>query len=181
MKRLIPVVTIGTLLVVGNAAFADPPATPDEKTQLQASRSMPGAMINDIVVPYEVMIYVETEYPGHTVTDADKVTRSGTKGLRLRIDNDIYANERESVYLFYDAKWKLIEEEKITAPPVQPKPSPKPDSTEEDEDKPERNNEDNRGGGNDKPEPEEKPEESEPSDDNTDNTPVTDSTGDSDG
>lgn len=121
---LVSILTI-TLFGLGSIAKADnrvpsgqlPPTNPNTRRLVST--------IDGIDVPYDVLNYIQTEYMGHTVTQANKIERDGRQAYRLRVDRDDLANDYESFYLIYDSSWKLISgKEKIQPPP--PPPAPKP-------------------------------------------------------
>jgi hypothetical protein len=77
----------------------------------------PPSFINDIKVPFEVLMYVQTEYQGFAVTEAAQITRDGKQVYRLRVDRDDDSHDYESFYLLYDSNWKLIGKDTIQPPP----------------------------------------------------------------
>jgi hypothetical protein len=89
--------------------------------------SPPASMIDNIEVPFDVIEYVQGKYLGYAVTRAEKITRDGKQVYRLLVDRDDITTDYTGFYLLYDASWKLIGEEKMTAPP---KPAVRTQSTD---------------------------------------------------
>ena len=101
-----------------------------------ASQSvMPPAIIDEVEVPYEVLIYAQTEYQGYAVTHALKIQRMGREYFVLQVSRDDHPSYSDSIYLLYDSNWNLIGEEK--SPPRMPgspepkKEEPAPENIEE--------------------------------------------------
>lgn len=130
MRKLITTgLIIATLGVSGNALANTPPDKPTGSITGSSAATMPASIINDISVPYEVLMYAQLQYEGSAVTKADKINRDGKELYRLRVDKDDVADDYNSIYLIYDMKWLLVGEEKGKAPPVKKielAPAPKP-------------------------------------------------------
>ena len=139
MKKMLAALFITSLFSFTNVTLANAPEIPAPELDDSSTREMPGAVIDDIKIPFDVLIYVETKYPGHAITEARKVTAEGKEAYRLRVDRDSLANDYNSIYLFYDMKWNLLDDQKMVAPPPEPvkeEPKPKTDDSREPGDKP---------------------------------------------
>lgn len=117
--------TIG-LLSLSGVALADKHAANGQLPPTNPSTRRLSSTIDDIDIPFDVLNYIQTEYMGHTVTQARRITRNGQQAYQLRVDRDDVANDNDSFYLIYDSNWKLISgKEKVQSsppPPQQPKP-----------------------------------------------------------
>lgn len=137
--KIIAAAIVTAAVLFGHSVQANAPQTPDEKTAVKESHDgMPPAVIDDIAVPFKVMVYVETKYPGHTVTKAQKIIYKSKPAYRLRVDRDSMPDDYDSIYLIYDSKWKLLDDSKMSAPtpvllPIQPAPEPKPANNQTEE------------------------------------------------
>jgi hypothetical protein len=117
MKRLIlPIigVTIVSLTGLANAQQAIPQQT---LPQAGATRSYPPSVVDGIAVPFDVDMYVQTQYQGSAITEASKQQRNGAEIYRLRIDRDDDKSDYESFYLLYSLEWKLIGKDTAVPPP----------------------------------------------------------------
>lgn len=129
-KKLL-VLTAAGLTTIALAAFGIEPSTPTQaedgsnQATMQASFDMGSTLINGIDVPFEVLMYAQLEYQGHAVTYAEKVTWNGQAAYRLRVDRDIYRDDYDSFYLYFDMGWNLLRDEKLQALPTPP-PAPEP-------------------------------------------------------
>lgn len=128
MRKLITTgLVIATLGVSGNAVANTPPDKPTGLITGSSAATMPASIINNISVPYEVLMYAQLQYEGSAVTQVDKIKRDGKELYRLRVDKDDVADDYNSVYLIYDMKWLLVGEEKSKAPVIkktEPAPTP---------------------------------------------------------
>lgn len=100
---------------------------PDETIKFE---TMPRAgytvLFNDISVPGEVIMYAQLKYQGHAVTKVEKIKKNNADAFRLRVDRDDQGTE--GFYLIFDNAWKLMGEEKISAPAA---PAVKPEKKEQ--------------------------------------------------
>lgn len=125
MRKLITTgLIIATLGVSGNAVANTPPAKPTGFITGSSAAAMPASIINNISVPYEVLMYAQLQYEGSAVTQVDKIKRDGKELYRLRVDKDDVADDYNSVYLIYDMRWMLVGEEKSKAPALKKTEAP---------------------------------------------------------
>jgi hypothetical protein len=116
--------TIG-LLSLSGVALADKHAANGQLPPTNPSTRRLSSTIDDIDVPFDVLNYIQTEYIGHTVTQARRITRNGQQAYQLRVDRDDVANDNDSFYLIYDSNWKLISgKEKVQSSPPAAAPQP---------------------------------------------------------
>ena len=129
MKKLI-VLVLGTILVsLSGTAVANSAPDAAAQTNTATTGSLAAETINDISIPTEVLLYVQTNYQGYAVTQASKAARDGKPVYSLRVDPNDITTDYDGFYLLYDMNWKLLGEEKMTPPA--PKPEPKPQITDE--------------------------------------------------
>lgn len=135
MLKLVVFALITTVLSMANPSVANTP----ENTKV-ASHKLPSSTINGIEVPYEVLEYAQNKYQGHAVTQALKGFRNGQPVYQLRVDDDDNLYDDDCIYLFYDMKWKLLDDKKAFVPkqaaPVPKREEPKPENTPPVETKP---------------------------------------------
>jgi hypothetical protein len=123
MKKLITIVTTLSILgasssIIGNRFYtvsAQNPLIPEQTVQTLAAET-----IDDIAIPTDILISVQTEHQGYAVTHASTVMRDGKQAYRLLVSRSDATTERDSFYLYYDTNWKSAGEEKIV--PVTPTP-----------------------------------------------------------
>lgn len=124
MKKLIvTILAIATVGMTGTAVADSAPVT----DQTNTASSLATETINDIAIPTDVLIYVQTHYQGYAVTQASKTMRDGKQVYSLRVDPNDVTTDYDGFYLLYDSTWKLMGEEKM-APPA-PKTDPKPSNS----------------------------------------------------
>ena len=136
MKKLI--VFGGVLLVVSLSQTVTVESQENDAPPVQAPvRELPSSVINNIKVPYEVLMNAQLEYQGYAVTKAAKVTHKGRSAYRLTVDRDDQPYNNQVIYLLYDMNWQLLGEEKglprqqETKPPEAP-PQPPAETPQED-------------------------------------------------
>lgn len=122
----VSVLAIGMSTTVNGAPAANRPT--------EASSALLSAeTVDDVAVPLDVLLSIQTQYQGFAVTHADKVVRDGKQAYRLRVDQNDVANDGDAFYVLYDSSWKLLGEEKIAQPAKKPeaKKSEEPQKPEE--------------------------------------------------
>lgn len=134
MRKLIAASLMVLTLTVTSTVLASPstpPATvPPQQT---TATNMPSSNVDNIEVPYDVWIYAQTQYQGMAITHANKITRGNKQAYRVRLDHDSTSEDfNSSMYLFYDANWQLIAEEKAFTPPAPQQDTPKPAEASDD-------------------------------------------------
>jgi hypothetical protein len=147
-----------------------PQSAADVETDNNFSSYLPSAVIDGIEVPYEVLLYVQDEYPGHAVIQAREVTRGGSEAYRLLVSRDDIASNSDGFYLLYDKDWELLGDEALPPPPepnVEPEAAPEPQPQEEDNDSAPES--DPRGGASPSPGPNSSNQPNGSSDDNNEN------------
>lgn len=132
MPKLLQISVISLLVATGVALMSGSTAHAEPKT------GPTGATIDNIVVPYEVLIYAQLEYQGHAVTKATKVVENGQELYRLKVDrDDDEFSDTELIHLLYDKKWELVDQKKMKLPEpvlVREIPNPPPEPEEPDDD-----------------------------------------------
>lgn len=132
MKLLVTSVLAIVALGLSSPAVATTPAA-NELPAVEPKGIM--AFIDGIAVPFKVHMSIQLKYQGHAVTEAKVVDYNGEKAYRLRVDRDDIPDDYNSIYLYYDMKWQLLDDKKITPPPKPlyvpepPRPAPKPQPT----------------------------------------------------
>lgn len=87
--------------------------------------------IDDVAVPYSVLVYAQVVYQGYAITQAEEIIINGEKVYKLRIDNDSNPNDNDGLYLIYNMEWKLIDKHSLYSPaPSPPKPEVKEEADE---------------------------------------------------
>lgn len=117
MKKLILVIAFISMISFGFTARAGAEETSESQPDNFMATDMDG-----ILVPYEVITYAQMEYQGRAITRVSQVTSHGIQLYKLRVDHDDKLNDYDSIFLLYDKDWKLIEEEKMSLPPLPAKP-----------------------------------------------------------
>lgn len=123
MKKLI--VTILSVAVLGITGTAVAESAPSPTA---TGGSLTTETVNDIAIPTDVLISVQTKYQGYAVTQASRTTRDGKPAYSLRVDPNDITTDYDGFYLLYDMSWKLLGEEKMAPPPA---PQPKQQTSEE--------------------------------------------------
>lgn len=111
MKKSIVLLGILIGLLITQPAHASAPEVSES-----VKHSMPASLIDNVEVPYEVLEYAQMKYQGFAVTQVVKNYRNNESVYVLRVDNDDIPNDFHSINLIYSANWKLLGEEKMTAP-----------------------------------------------------------------
>lgn len=75
------------------------------------------SVIDNVNVPLDVLVYAQTEYLGHAVTQVVEINRGNHKLYQLRVDRDDIPDDHESIHLIYDKDWHLLGDQKIAPPP----------------------------------------------------------------
>lgn len=124
MKKLILLV-LALLTVMGNLAWAQSgPEVPVSTTP--TSSTLATETINNINVPYTILLDAQMVFQGFAVTEARQYRRSGQEVYALRMDNSDTNRSAESFYLLFTTNWQYIGREQ--APPPAPKSeAPKPE------------------------------------------------------
>jgi hypothetical protein len=131
MKRIIATVLILAGVGLQNIATAQT-APSGQLPPTNPATNRLSSTVDGIDIPYDVLNYIQTEYVGQTVTQANRITRDGKPAYRLRVDHDDVASDYESFYLVYDASWKLISGKEAIQQPATSSTQPKQGSTKED-------------------------------------------------
>lgn len=93
-------------------------AAPDDESQFSAQTYL-STIIDNVPVPYDVLVDVQMKYQGHAVTKVRQITSPDGKQLyHLRVDNDDNLGDYDSSYLVYDMGWNLVDKKKMAAPPA---------------------------------------------------------------
>jgi hypothetical protein len=82
-------------------------------------------VINDIPVPFDLLMDIQGHWQGYAVND---VAKEGT-GYRLRADRDSGTDDMNGFYLNFDSGWNYIGRKELPKPapkPQTPKPAPTP-------------------------------------------------------
>jgi hypothetical protein len=107
-------------------------AATEEKSQFSAQTYL-STIIDNVPVPYDVLVDAQMKYQGHAVTKVRQITSADGKQLyQLRVDNDDKLDDYKSSFLIYDMGWNLVDKKKMTPPPAPVEVEP-----EKDEEKPE--------------------------------------------
>ncbi|MBW3568890.1 hypothetical protein KY385_02050 [Candidatus Parcubacteria bacterium] len=97
-------------------------------------------VIDNVPVPYDVLIYAQMKYQGHAVTEVKQISLSDRQVYQLRVDDDDVLNDYTGIHLIYDTGWNLLDQKKLTPPPPVVVPE---QEDEEDEPKPQKPDNDN--------------------------------------
>jgi hypothetical protein len=121
MKKLLAGIVLSFVLVIGGRVTADP-VTDGSRAALSNDYTLT-EKINDIDVPYSVLLDAQMDYQGYAVMTVHRYRRGGQDVYRLHIKsgND---GTRENIYLLYDMDWKFIGDEKTLAPLQVKQPEP---------------------------------------------------------
>jgi hypothetical protein len=113
---LILVIISGTGFINLDTVNADPTLESQISTDYKPATEMGPTFIDDVPVPYNVLVYAQVVYQGFAVTQAEEITIYGKKAYRLRVDNDSNPNYSKGFYLIYDENWKIIEKKPLINP-----------------------------------------------------------------
>lgn len=123
MKKLWIVAAVISLVGFGTLAAGNQP-TAAQVGQAPVSTDLT-ELINNIPVPYQVLLDAQMEHPGFAVMNAEKISRNGSERYRLHIQGSDQSISRTNLYLMYDMEWRLTGEETFVAsPPVFHEPEP---------------------------------------------------------
>lgn len=125
-KLLLAILLSASFGIIGHVNAAEEPPR-------DISQSTVTAMVDEIEIPYRILVYAQNRYQGYAVTKADKVRVNDQDMVRLRVDNDDVSTDYTGIYLFYDKDWKLIDNKDIIAPPQPRKVEQKPAPTDKQE------------------------------------------------
>jgi hypothetical protein len=145
MKKLLVIGFFSTIFGATNLVTAQTPQANPETVPIQYVTEMPPTIIDDVAIPYDVLMYAQMKYQGYAVTQAGIVIINGTQTYRLRVDRDSNPSDFDSIYLLYDMKWQLLGDQKTIAPPVVENEDK--DNKDKVEEKPETDPGEGRGGG----------------------------------
>lgn len=123
MKKHIVLVLAILLLSMVGVPVANTQESGTQTPADQPSSRQVTAVLDGIEVPMDVLMYAQTEYVGHAITKAEKISRDSKQLYRLRVDRDTSPDDHESFYLLYDEQWKLIGRESSAPPPPPPSPA----------------------------------------------------------
>jgi hypothetical protein len=146
MKKLLVIGIFSIIFGATNLVTALTPQANPETVPIQYATEMPPTIIDDVAIPYDVLMYAQMKYQGYAVTQAGIVTINGTQTYRLRVDRDSNPSDFDSIYLLYDMNWQLLGDQKTVAPPPVVENEDK-DNKDKVEEKPETDPGEGRGGG----------------------------------
>lgn len=119
MKKLILVTILVSLIILGNPVLAEDTSQLKEKPRPNTtSNTIPGSVIDDILVPYDVLEYAQLQYQGYAITYVKKIIKDGKEVYSAQVNRDDSNLTHDGYILYYDMHWKLIEEGKYEAPVV---------------------------------------------------------------
>jgi hypothetical protein len=114
-KLIITVTTLGILgassTIIGNrlhTVSAQNPLAPEQTVQTLAAET-----VDEIAIPTDILVSVQTEHQGYAVTHASTAIRDDKQAYRLIVSRSDATTEPDSFYLYYDTNWKPAGEEKI--------------------------------------------------------------------
>ncbi len=115
MKKLFALV-LALLMVTGNLAIAQSgPEVP--ASTVPATSTLSTEKINDVEVPYTILLDAQMVFQGFAVTEARQYRRGGQEVYALRMDNSDASRGSESFYLLFTTTWQYIGREKAPPPP----------------------------------------------------------------
>jgi len=112
---------VATMLVIITSNFSkELYANPDTNYNAASDNMSKDARIpeyiDNVLIPGEVIDYVHLKYQGHAITQVIETIRDGEPVYILRVSSDTNPTYLNSVFLLYDAEWKLIGDETIQPP-----------------------------------------------------------------
>jgi hypothetical protein len=161
-KRILIGVFVG-IAFLGNVSTASPEAAFPAPTP----SAPPTEVINDVSVPYPILLDIQAEFQGYAVRSARQYVRAGQHVFALRITTSDSGGG--GFDLLFDTEWKYLGRERVTEPspkpqasatevPAMPSIAPEPEAGQSDEEAAD-------------PEEHEQPDEEEPTPTNEDERP----------